>query len=233
VVLKIINDENIYKLNFKELKFDGIICLKGDLPSSDVFRQFGKLPLFAADGAANKLSEIGLIPDYIIGDLDSIEIKSIEHFGGKSKIIQLPDQDSSDFEKILNFIIKEHLRNMLILGFHGGDLEHTLNNWSILKKFAGRLNLCIYDKGRYGLPILHSIKFFPNPGELLSLIPQPKARLTTKNFKWELNDEILELGTREGARNQASHNEVSIILHDGELILFMDSRIPFAPELTF
>ena len=95
------------------------------------------------------------------------------------------------------------------------------------------MNLCILDNERYGIPILHSIIFNVNPGELLSLIPQPKARLTTKNLKWELNNEILELGVREGARNQASYSKVTIILHEGELILFIDSRIPIAPEFKF
>jgi hypothetical protein len=47
---------------------------------------------------------------------------------------------------------------------------------------------------------------------------------------WELNNEILELGVREGARNIAIKQDISLIISEGELLLFLDDRLPNAPR---
>lgn len=215
------------EIEFTE-KFDCIVCLNADMPTAGLFEELGGIVVIAADGAANKLAGIGIIPDYIIGDLDSFD-SGDARLTGKSIVIGNPDQEINDFEKILRFAIENKYRRLLVTGFHGGELEHTLNNWSVFMRFARKLNLCIFDKGRYGLPAASSLKFPASPGEIISLIPQPEAIITTHNLKWQLNKEELKLGSREGARNRATGNDVSIEIHSGELLVFFESKIPFAP----
>jgi thiamine pyrophosphokinase len=218
--------EHIKKCTFGSIKFDALVCLKGNIPDYGFFSLFPEIPVYAADGAADLLLQINIVPDFIIGDLDSF---SFQQTDSKTQIIREPDQETNDFEKILHFAGSRNLQNLLIIGFHGGDLEHTLNNWSVFVKFADKLNLCIYDNDRYGIPLLNSAGIATSPGEIISLIPQPACRLSTKNLKWELNDEILELGKREGARNVALANNVIIEIHYGGLLLFVNKRLPFAP----
>ena len=52
-------------------KFKSILCLDGELPSAAFFFFF-TLPIIAADGAANTLMQMGVLPQIVIGDLDSI-----------------------------------------------------------------------------------------------------------------------------------------------------------------
>lgn len=211
-------------------KFDCIICLNADMPPVSLFEQLEGIEVIAADGAANKLADIGIIPDYIIGDLDSYN-QGDTRLTGKSIVIGNPDQEINDFEKILRFAIESKYQQLLVTGFHGGELEHTMNNWSVFMRFARKMNLCIFDNGRYGLPAATSLKFRTAPDEIVSLIPQPEAIITTHNLKWRLTREELKLGSREGARNRATGNDVLIEIHSGELLIFIESRIPGAPKI--
>jgi len=91
------------------------------------------------------------------------------------------------------------------------------------------MNLCIYDEERYGIPVHNSINFDTKKDEIISIIPQYIAKLTTKGLQWKLENETLEFGIREGFRNRAKVDYIEIILHSGEYLLFMDNRLPKMP----
>jgi len=218
-------------IDFNE-RFDCVVCLNADIPGAEVFSSIGNIPVIAADGAANRLASMGIIPGYIIGDMDSFDPGAHPGLAEQATIIRNPDQETNDFEKILMFAEDKGYHRILIFGFHGGELEHSLNNWSVFIRHSGQLNLCIYDKGRYGFSACRSFRMATRPGEIVSLIPQPEARLTTDGLRWALKGETLKLGMREGARNRAVTSSVTITFHSGELIVFIDSRLPYAPSLS-
>lgn len=216
----------MYKLTF-DSKYDCIVSLNSESPPLGFFLNFGDIPVIAADGGAIRLFYLGILPDYIIGDLDTFESYGMKSFFIKSEIVYLPSQEINDFEKALIFAIEKEFENVLITGFHGGLLEHTLNNWSVLQKYANRLNLCVYDQKRYAIPIDFSFEFEAHNNEIISLIPQPHALLRTQNLKWDLNGETLALGYREGARNLAIGNTIKVELIEGSILLIIDARLPF------
>ena len=219
----------IYEIEFGTKLFDALICLDANLPSNDFYTQFDNIPILAADGAAIRLYEIGISADYIVGDLDTFYGNPLSKNIKEGTISHKPDQESNDFEKILVFAREKGFETLLITGFHGGELEHTLNNWSVFKRYADLLNLCIFDKGRYGIPMSESFSLKTLPGEIISLIPQAEAVVSTKNLKWKLENEKLELGFREGARNRAAAGSISVEIHSGSLLVFCDERTPYAP----
>ena len=89
--------------------------------------------------------------------------------------------------------------------------------------------MCIRD--RYGIPLYNSVKVELKENEIVSLIPQTKAKLSTDGLVWELDNETLELGVREGARNLTFKKEISIEIHKGSILLFIDSRFPKSVKL--
>ncbi len=217
-------------LTFGKKKFDVILCLDGDLPEPSILRNLCTVEIVAADGAGLKLIDMKIKPNVIIGDLDTFYQRPMSNSIEDIVFIQIADQETNDFEKALKYIINYGFGNVLIVGFHGGELEHTLNNWSILKKYSDNLNLCVYDKGRYAIPVKHSFKMHCKKNEIISIVPQPFALLETNGLKWELNNEILELGYREGIRNIAKQEIIEIKINKGEILLFIDARLPFAPN---
>jgi len=217
------------RLEFYDNSFDCIICLNGDMPAPHILAALYPAPFIAADGAAKQLKIRGFTPDIIIGDMDSVEIYSSF---SSSKIIYLPDQETNDFEKALRFCLSTSYKNVLVCGFHGGELDHTLNNWSVFMKFVPYLSLTILDSERYGIPITQSVSFSTMKDELISLIPQPECTLTLRGFVWNLNHETVSLGKREGARNKANTEHCFLEVHAGQLLCFLSHRFPLVPTFV-
>lgn len=215
------------KIIFKNMGFDAILCLNGEISHFEYIAE-NKGKIYCADGAANTLISNNIIPDYIIGDLDSVNVNEIKTRSNDIYIIEKPSQEKNDFEKVLDFLISKDKKNILIFGFQGGELEHTLNNWSVLKKFAKHLNIIILHNDRYAIPIHKSIEIELKANETISIIPQATCNIKTKGLKWELDNETLELGTREGARNITTSSTIKIDLNSGEYLLFIDSRYPYS-----
>nr|HMS65850.1 thiamine diphosphokinase [Ignavibacteria bacterium] len=58
-------------------------------------------------------------------------------------------------------------------------------------------------------------------GEIISLLALPiAAGITTKGLKYELKNDILEFGVREGSLNESESDTVSIEYKTGSLLLF-------------
>lgn len=222
-------------MSFKTLEFilpDIVICLNGTLPDVNTFHRLRPIPIAAADGAAVQLREKGILPQSIVGDLDSLA--SDRAFWQEYKQItihEIEDQNSTDFEKTLEYARQQNCQTAMVLGMHGGEFDHTLNNWSIFMRYGKILHLAFYEKGKVAVPIYESVTITTRPGEMISLIPQPKVIITTSGLQWNLNQEELRLGFREGARNRATETKVSIQVHSGSLLLFLKNELPYMPKV--
>lgn len=212
-------------------RFDAVICLHGSLPSDDVFEHLMERPLIAADGAATQLFERGIIPEFVVGDLDSIRADVRDTLVSMAEFVHQPDQETNDFDKALTFAESMLWKNVLVVGIHGGDLEHTLNNWSVLMRFGQSMHIAVLDRERIAIPMFETFAYEGTEHEIISLIPQPTARLTTRGLHWALNDEHLALGSREGARNRATHPRIEVEVHEGALLFFCDAALPHAPHV--
>jgi thiamine pyrophosphokinase len=225
------NTTNYSEVCFGKITFDSLLFLNGEFNEFNIFTQIPKIPIFAADGAGLLILNNGLQPDYIIGDLDSFSIETAKSFGFPiEKLVKIPEQETNDFEKTLKFMAEKGFNRILILGIHGGLYEHSLNNWSVLSRYSKLMNLTIYDKGRYGICVNKSFLLKTSIGEIISLVPKNNAVLTTHNLYWQLNNESLELGIREVTHNIATAEKILIEIHSGEIFLFIDQRLPYAPE---
>ena len=76
-------------------------------------------PIVAADGAANALETTAIVPDRIIGDLDSLTRP--ETWSERTSLHHVTEQDSTDFEKCL-YSIEAPLH--IGFGFLGQRLDH-------------------------------------------------------------------------------------------------------------
>jgi len=211
---------------FDQGAFDAIICLNTIHPDIELIKSISNIPILAADGAGLYLLKNDIEPNFVIGDLDSFLKDDISNLFPKDKLVCLPDQETNDFEKTLDFARRKNYQDLIVFGIHGGEYEHSLNNWSVLSKYSDIMNIVIYDFGRYGFCISRNFKLKTSINETISLIPKGFAKITTEGLKWNLTNEILALGVREGARNIAISDEITIDITDGELFVFIDSRFP-------
>ncbi len=206
-----------------------IVCANGDIPPKDFFRFFSHLPIIATDGAGLRLlQEYHILPSVVIGDFDSSDPAAYP-----VPTVYDPSQEEPDFEKALRYALKQGHRSILITGIHGQDFDHTLNNWSIYIRYSRHHFLWIYDHQQIAIGVTQSVRCSVQPGDTISLIPQPAALLTTHGLQWALRREWLRLGKREGARNRAVASEIIIEVHKGSCLLFVPARFPSFPKIVY
>ena len=90
--------------------------------------------LIAADGGANHLLKMGILPEIVIGDLDSVDEDTLFQLTSAEVNIEQysEDKNETDIELALRYAIELQPTSILIVGALGGRLDQTLANLSIL-----------------------------------------------------------------------------------------------------
>ena len=127
---------------------DTLLIANGNVPKSSFLmrysRDFGHI--VCCDGAVEKLIECGLSPDIVIGDMDSISEGAIEKLG--DTLVKVGDQNSNDLSKGLDWIERQGMKSVTILGADGLREDHELGN--ILMLLESTYNLEIRMETEYG-----------------------------------------------------------------------------------
>ncbi len=204
-------------------KIDAIIVLKGNIPFGLLNKYLKKnIYLICADGASNILKKHKITPNIIIGDLDSSKKKTLDYFRKKGvEIRKINEQETTDFEKSLLYSIENNLKKIIVFGASSKRQDHTLNNYSILKRYYNSLDLKIIDDKFEIFFIKRNLKFKYPGNKLISIMPMPFAKgIKTKGLRYKLDNEDLEFGVREGTLNKSKNGEIEIEFESGDLLLF-------------
>ncbi len=195
-----------------------ILFLNGEIPNQiPDLTTYQKI--FCTDGSYNYLKKIGIQPDVICGDFDSI---NTTEFPSESEIIHTPDQNFTDFEKALHLIWQKKYLNVDVFGASGKQQDHFLGNLNAAYKMKEKLNIKFFDNYScyYFLNKSNTIKNVIN--KTISLYPFPIAKgIETEGLMYPLQREDLSLLERIGTRNKAILNEIKITYTTGDLILFI------------
>lgn len=91
--------------------------------------------VICADSGANYLYEYGIVPDFLLGDFDSIDKEVYDFFLAKEckKISFPPEKDYTDTELALYQAIEIGADEIVFLGCTGSRIDHTLGNLGLLK----------------------------------------------------------------------------------------------------
>ena len=203
-----------------------IILANGKPPKKSLitfFQQKDFKTLICADGGANSALKMKLIPDYIIGDLDSISSVALKRLGNASKIIQLKRQNDTDVEKCLKYAIKKNYNEALLVGVTGNRLDHTFCNLGIVLKFFPQINISLIAEDSFLKPYAGSVKLKTFPGETISLYGfDRKTKIISKGLKYPLNNVPLPFGERESTSNVAAGKKVELNISGGVIFVIRD-----------
>lgn len=194
-------------------QYRSILCLNGDLPAADFFDC--DLPIIAADGAANRLEKIGVTPQLIIGDLDSVSPSLRESI----KTLYIPDQATSDYQKSLVYLKENNLLPSIIVGIHGGYLDHVINNLNLFLN----TNCVLYSPPVIGFVLkANESKSLDLPLHTkISFIGIPSADVTTKGLKWELNHFQFAFPGANSCFNRTAQTTIHLQVHHGAVLVLI------------
>lgn len=204
-------------------KIQALILGNGEPPSRTLFdRLMQKGPLLVcADGGANTAVGYGYAPDYIIGDLDSLD-ENARSGVDAGRVIRIDaDDTSTDLYKVLGHLGDLGVTGAVMVGVTGGRIDHVLWNLSLLVTFGKRLQLRILDDHCDSRLVGEFIRFRAAVGRKLSLCPLsgPVSGIETRGLKFALRGETLSPGVRDGISNEVVDNPVEIRVGQGDLLL--------------
>ncbi len=199
-----------------------VICNGDVLSKKAITALLEKKPfIVCADGGANKARRLGVVPDLIIGDLDSVS-PATQGFFSNVETIRVKSQNSTDLEKALEYLVKHKYRSAVVVGTMGGRPDHSFANFSILKKYHKRIRLLFSDRLCDIQIVDKRLAFDSRIGSIVSLMPLGRCEgITTTGLEFPLHDESLELGVREGTSNTVISSPVEISVKKGSLVLFV------------
>ncbi len=203
-----------------------VIFSNGLVPDPDRVRALLRSDdhVICADGGTRLALGLGLVPDLIIGDLDSIAMADRSRIEGAGvPIRQYPtDKDQTDLELALNYAVQQEPSAILVIGALGGRLDHTLGNISKLSDSQLAGIDCRIDDGVEEVSLCRKdLNVWGKPGDLVSLIPWggPVSGIHSDGLRWRLSGDTLQPDRTRGISNEMLAERAVIRIEQGLLLV--------------
>ncbi|MDJ0498076.1 MAG: thiamine diphosphokinase [Acidimicrobiia bacterium] len=162
--------------------------------------------IVAADSGLDHAYDLGLEPNLVIGDMDSVSAAGLARAQAAGiQIERYPvDKYATDLELAIGAAVAAGFAEATIIGGTGGRLSHTLANALVLTVDRGiRLDwltsharICALHAGQTGT-------FHPAEGTILSLVPVAgRAVCSSVGLRWPLAQAELSPGSTRGISNE-------------------------------
>jgi len=212
---------------------DGDVAGRAELDAAWPRWADGIAAVVAADGGYARAIALGLAPDVLVGDLDSIDPERVDAAAGAgTRIVRFPaDKDESDTELALLEAVALGATQVTVLGAFGGPrLDHALANvWLLAHPRLAALDLVLLDAGARARLIVApgldgGVVECALPGRLgavVSLLPfgGDAEGITTRGLRYPLRGEPLRMGPARGLSNVRVEAGASVTLGAGRLLL--------------
>ncbi len=186
----------------------------------------------AVDGGLEHLKPLGLLPDAVVGDFDTVSPDVLAEYRKMEQVaweIHQPEKDETDTELAIETAIGMGALSITILGGTGGRIDHMLANIHLR---AGRLERGISASmvdGQNRLYILDGETTFYRDrvhGKYLSFIPLTERveGITLTGFKYPLNGKTITIGREAGlCVSNELVEETGCISFDSGLLICVES----------
>ena len=181
--------------------------------------------VIAADGGSRHCQALKIVPDILIGDLDSTDpnLAASWEMLGVEIILHPEDKDQTDLELALLLAQERGAKAALIYGAAGGRLDMTFGNLILLAhpELTIPTTLICDNEEVHLLQGGDSLTLEGKIGDTLSLLPlHPNgARVSAGGVQYPLESEQLEFGLTRGLSNKMTQEKAAITLESGLLAL--------------
>jgi len=130
--------------------------------------------LIAVDGGLRHITNLGLTPNLIIGDLDSADPDLIQSL--KTQDVEIrkhpAEKDQTDLELGIQSALAMKPKSIRVLGALGGRIDQTLGNIFLLTKpELAEIDIRLVDGTQEVFLIRDAAKLQGQPGQRVSLLP--------------------------------------------------------------
>lgn len=185
--------------------------------------------VICADGGAKHALSLGIIPQLVVGDLDSLDDNIFRTLSkGITQFLEYPsEKDESDLELALLKALDMKPQEIIIWGALGKRVDHFFGNLMLLTlPLKQGIRTKLVDEDHEIFVIDKTIELISEKGDYLSLFPL-SARVTgvtTYGLKYPLMGENLYLGPTRGLSNEFITNKAKVTIEDGLLLVIRVKR---------
>ncbi|GAB1475401.1 thiamine diphosphokinase [Bacillota bacterium] len=181
--------------------------------------------VFCTDGAAAKAGVLGVIPDVLVGDMDSILEKDLLDMKKKQvEIYQFPaEKDCTDTFLALELMRDKGIKDVTVWGGTGGRLDHTMANVFACISFVREGMSIVFSEAGLNISIVgNELKIAGDPGDTVSIFPlgEERAQVSLSGFKYPLEKSLLKQEFPIGISNVLNSCEGRVFTESGMLAVF-------------
>ncbi len=201
-----------------------VIFANGELHQPDLLKRHFRPGdrIFCADGGTRHALALGLKPERIIGDLDSLPETLVQNLRAQGVIIERHPRrkDQTDLELAFRRAAAEDPAEIMLATALGGRLDQMLANILLLTapEYAG-IRLTLVDGNQWAAILRPGVPLVVrgHPGDTLSVVPLTPTvtGVTLRGVEWPLDRAVLSLGSTWTISNEMTAPEAQVSLEDG------------------
>ncbi len=199
-----------------------VIFLNGEYNySKSFFEQIidKETEIYCADGGTNYCLQYSYIPNYVYGDLDSINsdiLEKIKNLGVDIRKYPM-DKDYSDFELILEEIKSKKYEKIYVVGALGKRTDFTINNVFLLEKYKN-IRILSEKETLFYKDESFTIRNKKNCRFSMISLDESIEGITLSGFKYPLENRNIKRGTSILMSNIILSDKAEIKFHNGKII---------------
>jgi thiamine pyrophosphokinase len=192
--------------------------------------------VICVDGGAGNALAMGLEPQVVIGDMDSIEAELRKHLEGEGCLFveYPPRKDETDSELAVKYALSRGAIELILLAVLGGRIDHTLANVMLLAipELEG-IATRVLDGNQEVALVRDDVLIDGRPGDTISLLPltADAVGVCTEGLEYPLRDSTLKFGAARGVSNVLVGSQARVRVGEGLLLLIhshqpLESGVP-------
>lgn len=186
----------------------------------------------AADSGIEHALGLGWRVDVAVGDFDSVDpaaLAAVERSGARVERHPVA-KDATDLELALEEAVRAGATRIVVVGGHGGRLDHLLANALAL---AAPALAAVAVEAHLGDALVHVVRpgapaaIHGDPGELVTLLPVGGAAhgVTTDGLRFPLTRESLGAGVTRGVSNVLERRVALVSLEEGVVLAVLPGAL--------
>jgi thiamine pyrophosphokinase len=179
------------------------------------------------DRAIWRVLDLGIKVDVLLGDFDeqadgsTLDLDLIRREQYPLTVIHAPDQNKTDLEKGIEYLIEKGHSAVNIVWATGRRADHSLTNMTNIVRYKNQIKVVMLDDYSRIFPLVGTYEKWYEAGTPLSLVPVGTVEgIVTEGLAYNLADESLTLGYRSGNSNETAQDGfVKVSARSGDLLL--------------
>jgi len=199
-----------------------------DIPTCSPPIDLSDTLVICADGGTKWAQKWNVIPNVVLGDMDSIDTNSRD-FVSRNNVQFLtfsPEKDKTDVELAIDYALERGVVHITLTGTWGSRADHSLANVELLfslmnQGFYGEM---VTSKSRI-ITVQRNLELLVDTGCNVSLLPLSDSvgDVWTWGLYYPLKGATLQRGTTLGVSNKALASQIRVTTSSGHLLVIVET----------